>query len=66
MASNVLTLPRTQRGKALLRLCVRLCRGWDLHDGSNAADTDWDQAAIDAERDNAAYDRWLAERGEGS
>ena len=66
MAGNILTLPRTQRGKVLLLLCVRLSRGWDFPDGSNAADTDWDQAAIDADRDNAAYDRWLAERGEGA
>ena len=46
---NVLKLPRTAKGRAHLRQCVRLAGGWDFPDSTNAADFDWDTAAIEAE-----------------
>ena len=61
--TRVLKIPQTEAGKAHLRLCVKVCRGWEFPDGTNAADFDWDKAAIEAERDNEAYERWLIEQG---
>ena len=60
--SRPLRLPVTERGRRLLRHCVRLAGGWLFPDGNSAADYDWDEAADRAERDNADYERWLAER----
>ena len=56
--SNVLKLPRTAKGRAHLRQCVRLAGGWDFPDSTNAADLDWDTGAIEAERQNEEYTRW--------
>ncbi len=55
---NVLVLPRTKKGKESLVECVRLAGGWDFPDGSNAADYDWDKAAVQVERDAEEYLRW--------
>ena len=63
MTAGILKLPQTEAGKALLRLCVKVSRGWDFPDDTNAADFDWDDAAVEAERDNEAYEQWLAEQG---
>jgi hypothetical protein len=55
---QVLRLPRTVAGCEHLRECVRLAGGWSFPDGSNAADYDWDQAVIEADKDIEAYEQW--------
>ena len=55
-------LPRTPAGREHLRNCVRDAGGWAFPDGSNAADFDWDEAIIEAERDYEAYERWCDEQ----
>ena len=63
--SKVLKLPRTTKGRAHLRRCVLLARGWDFPDGSNVADFDWDSAIIEAEREAEEYMRWCREKEGG-
>ena len=64
MGAELLKLPQTPAGKTHLRLCVKMAGGWKFPDGTNAADFDWDAAAVEVERDTAAYDCWLADQTE--
>ena len=67
--SHVLILPRTQAGRDLLRLVLPDARSPDredgeLPDGSSIYGMDFDKAAIWAEREAEAYERWCREQGE--
>lgn len=57
MSAQVLRLPVTEKGRRLLGLCVRLAQGWAFPDGTNAADRDWDVAAIEAEEEIEEMER---------
>ncbi len=63
MSARVLKLPRTAKGRAFLRDCVRSAGGWDFPDGSNAADFDWDIGIIEADRMYEEYEQWCKENG---
>ena len=67
--SNVLILPRTKAGRDLLRLVLPAARSPDrkdgeLPDGSSIYGMDFDKAAIWAEQEAEAYERWCREQGE--
>lgn len=65
MSARVLSLPSTPKGREHLRACVSLARGWEFPDGSNAADYDWDVAAIEADEFADSYLRWSEAQGGG-
>ncbi len=65
MTANIIRLPLTPDGRALLRTCINLARGWSLPDGTNAADVNWDQAVVEADRVNEDFERWRSSRHGG-
>ncbi len=68
--SPVIILPRTQAGRDLLRLVLPASRGSDrpdgeLPDGLSIYNVDFDELAVECERDFQAYEQWCHERKNG-
>ena len=68
--SPVVILPRTQAGRDLLRLVLPAARGSDrpdgeLPDGLSIYNVDFDELAVECERDFQAYEQWCHERKNG-
>jgi hypothetical protein len=58
MTARVLTLPRTRAGRDFIRRAMVAGGGaWDFPDGSRADETDWDELAVEIERDLVELDR---------
>ena len=65
--SPVVILPRTQAGRDLLRLVLPAARGSDrpdgeLPDGSSIYGVDFDELAVECERDSQAFEQWRRKR----
>ena len=68
--SPVIILPRTKAGRDLLRLVLPAARGSDrpdgeLPDGSSIYGVDFDELAVECERDFQAYEQWCRARKNG-
>ena len=67
---GVVLLPRTDAGRALLRLVLPAAHDPDradgeLPDGSSIFGLDFDAAAEEAEQDFADFERWCLEQDQG-
>ena len=58
--SDLFVLPRTERGRSLLKSCIRGV-GWELFDGLKADDVDWDEEIQEADRIVEEFERQEAE-----
>jgi hypothetical protein len=65
VTARILHLPQTRAGRDLVRQAMRDSGGkWDYPDGSGADHIDWDQLAVEVERDLAELDKLVAEQRE--
>ena len=65
MTTDIIHLPITPAGRKLLRSMLPFVRDGRLPDEMPIAGQDWDQLAIEAERDLESYEAWLQEQEGG-
>lgn len=67
MKAPVVILPRTRAGRELLRAVLPVAHNPDrpdgeLPDGSSIYDVDFDELAVECEKENEEFERWLTKR----
>ena len=62
MTTGIINLPTTTKGRELLRSMLPFVRDGRLPDGMPIAGQDWDQLAIEGERDLEDYEAWCREQ----